>query len=644
MKLIILSLLLTLSLTAFGAKIEDDQVKIGAPGSTAEKLLIFRDVNNTQIAIDHTTGDMSYSGNTLSIGNGVDSDKSVTFDIGQGVNNPELLWSTAKQKFRQKIAGAEKDLGTGSGGGGGENYNNGFTSDDNANAEDGTSGWTNTGAGTFATPAASDPLEGDLSFQFTPSAQNDEVCSGLLDFDKDIFKGRSCEASIEYIGGDENLDILVVDGNGDILNPQLGNASEAGNNRTLPIHTIAAKETMSFGCPSDADIVGDSLKGDIKLCVKNVGASAAPLIKWDKSYQGTLQGLSETTLPDSFSARIDATGAIVSTQGDFLSANCTNPSTGVYACTLNPGQFSITPKVEVTLEGNSGDTFHSWVGSVTNVSFSVFIRTDAGTYGNRAFNISVSKQGADAKQSVQVYKSIPKVSENVNKFSARVYAGTVTQQTPSNWITGCTNASTAVCTYETNIFTVPPHCQITANRASLMCGLNGSAQDNLTANITCYNDAGSNLTTSTEYVIECNKAESDLKMPTVQPIVIPNAVMYGPYALNISGTGMVGQDGDAIFYTVNGKWHMRFSVKFTGFGTTTGYQVTIADIVSKSDYRSAVAVAYSNSNGDPMRGFFEANNSSIFVNSEISINWGTFDTYISGDIELQSKPTAYVPQ
>src|SRR3990167_222414 len=411
MKWINFLLLTILCLPAIAANIGDDTVNIGQRGSSNAKALIFRDANSSRFEIEHASGDILYTGNAFSLGDGTASDKSYVFDLGLGANNPYIKWDNKKQKFRQSTDGVlDKDLGSGSGGGGGDNFNNGFTADDNANAEDGTTNWSETGGGTLAV-TSTDPLEGDQSFTFTSSAQNDEVCVDLLDFDKDIFKGRSCEASIEYFGGNTNLDLLVKDGNGDILNSLNGSASTAGNNRTLPTHSISAPESVYFLCPTATAIAGDADKGDIKICINNVGASAAPIIKWDKSYVGTLKGLSETTLPDVVSFNGTPSGVVFRESAEFVTGNGALSDTSLFTYTISG--FSNTPNCTCSVISNAAAHHICQISNTTPTSLDIRTKriADGGvTFGNLALdhNVSCQKQGSDAKQSVQVYKSIPK--------------------------------------------------------------------------------------------------------------------------------------------------------------------------------------------------------------------------------------------
>ena len=554
---LILIVLFLVTSTAFSANIGDDKTNIGQKGSAADKLLIFRDANKSHIQVDHTNGYFSFGDGTNSI------NKRIGFDIGLGASNPFFEWDVAKNKIRFSNDGAaSKDIGSGTGGGG-ENFNNAFTADDNANAEDGTSEWTNTGTGEFTSTAllsawvtstayvigdvvtesgliyicntahtsgvfatdianwdvqvGSEALEGDQSFVFIPSAQNDEVFSGLLDFDKDIFKGRGCEASLEYIGGDTNLDLLVVDGNGDILNALKGTASTEGNNRTLPVHTISAIETVTFICPSQADIVGDSLKGDIRFKLKNVGASASALIKFDKNYKGTLQSLSETTLPDVFSATVNGTGTITEQSGDWL-ASVSHTGTGQYTLNFNAGYFSTVPSLVANINA-AGFARSIAINTTTTTSALIEVRNSA-THAleDRFFNIVGKKQGADAKQTVQVLKLVPKVSEHINELSLTVSTnGTVISKENVDWASTTTVNGTG--DYDINVNSgIDPtalNCVFTgissSDKGCTLSSLSASA-----IGVKCFDPTGAAVHADVE--VMCQKAGADYKTAGIQNI------------------------------------------------------------------------------------------------------------------------------
>lgn len=439
------------------------------------------------------------------------ANKSLLFEKGDGVQ-PGFRYDQTKNKLQFAHDGSTyRDIGTGGGGGGGENFNNAFTADDNANAEDGTTGWT-ASAGTFETDE-DDPLEGEQSFEWTPAAQNDTLDSPVLDVDKDIFKGRSCQVSIEYIGGDGNLSLKVINGDDEEL-----------ASLELQEHTISAVETTSFNCPSDADIVADSDKGDLRLRIENTGASASALIKFDKSYVGTLIGLSETTLPDVLSAKIDGTGgasvSITSQSSEFIQS-VGYIVTGRFTVTYKTGIFTQLPAIQVTPNTSAHPSQRiAVIQNETLTGFEVSLINNTGTLVNDGFEITVTKQGADAKQAVQVYKSIPKVSENVNEFSARIQNNGTASILSQNvtWIDSVNQTGTGSVdvTFVSGVFSETPSCSGTIIDTNNNLGITSPSSSSITTNSRNVDNSAADE----NFDLHCTKQSTDYKLPTVQPIVV----------------------------------------------------------------------------------------------------------------------------
>lgn len=403
------------------------------------------------------TGVLKSEGASYSLGNGTNQDLNINFDMNGTADIPAIKYDSASGEIliKKKVGANFKKVGSGSGGGGGENFNNGFGDDDNANAEDGTANWSNSG-GTFAI-TTTDPLEGEQSFIYTASAQNNYVESGVLSFDKDLFRGNACEARVEYIGGDENLSLQVVNGNATVIAEQV-----------LPAHSIFGQESAFFICPNETDILGDANLGSLRYRITNVGAVAAPLIKFDKSYMGTLRGLVETTLPDVFSARISSTGTTDSNSGTSWMVS-SKIGTGDYE--LDISQMGLANKLACTSTASQ-----SGFGSVkdcdvqdasTNSLIKIRCHNDGGTGAaqDSPFEIVCQKQGTDAKQSVQVYKSIPKVSENINQFNGHIDQATgniLSENVP--WL-GTAVYATGEWTlpFNAGTFSSAPNCVATSN-------------------------------------------------------------------------------------------------------------------------------------------------------------------------------------
>lgn len=555
--LILFLLILVQSIAVHAANIGDDTVNIGQKGSTGDKFLIFRDANSSQFGVDHTSGDLSWTGNNFTLGDGTSGDKKFLFDVGLGANNPFYFWNSTKSKLGFSNDGTSiKDIGSGSGSGGGENFNNGFTAEDNANAEDGTSGWTasagdffvtssvadwvtatsysigdkvvesgiiykaNTAhtSGTFASDIANwdvvvnaDALEGDASFVWIPAAQNDTLTSPVLDFNKDILKGKSCQSLIEYIGGDENLSLKVLDANSNEL-----------DSTTLQAHGVSSTESGFFLCPSAADISGDSNKGSLRFRLENTGASASAAIKFDKNYLGTLIGLTETTTPDTFGGDIGSTGGLSNDYGDVISGT-SDGGTGI----LNVTFSGLTASPSCAVQVRSGSDGYAVINSVSNTAMEINTYINTGALTESSVTISCVKRGSDAKQQVQVYKSIPKVSQNINEYSASFEGNTVCTKNWESMDVGVTCSYNSTGSYTINYtslgLTVPPVIICTTHDAGgvrAFCHTDSYAGMSNTQSTMLTRRGDTAVLSDNDFQIHIIKQGPDYKLPVVQPVIV----------------------------------------------------------------------------------------------------------------------------
>jgi len=393
----------------------------------------------------------------------------------------------------------------------GEGYNNALGSIENPSAEFGTRNWNSSG-GSFTTTSG-DPLEGNQSFTFTPAAQNDYVESKLVDMNRDIFKSRACEVRIEYIGGDTNLSLELVDG-----------ANAVVKSLTLPVHTMAATKSLYFLCPTPADILADPNNGKLKLRIKNTGVSASPLIKFDKVYMGTLRGLVETTLPDVFSFAMNADATMLTPSSSV--SGCVLNSTGNYTC--NFVGLTVSPVCTAQNFFSSGSSNSVSIQGITSTGISILSKQSAALASTAVYFVC-HKQGADAKQAVQVYKSIPKVSENVNTLSFRIITGnppSLQSLSVPNWIS-CAYAAPGIA----NCVYANPGVQSKVCVAKVW-GV--GASNNYNVSISGQSPTGFAITTGVGNTasngigaeVICQNTGADFKMPTVQPILV-NQVTTG---------------------------------------------------------------------------------------------------------------------
>lgn len=435
-----------------------------------------------------------------------------TFTVGP-VNGERL---TLKHTGEFSIDGTNfKKFGTGSGGSSGGI--NAFTDLQNAGAEDGLVGWTSS-AGVFAIESL-DPLDGSKSFLWTPAAQNNTLTSPILVFNKDSFKGRSCEANIEYIGGDENLSLKLLNADNEVL-----------SSLVLNKHTTAAKESIFFTCPSNADIVADADKGNLRLVIENTGASASPVIKFDLSYAGTLQGLSETVLPDSFGLKIQGTTGSTEFEYGGIISSVTRDNVGSF--TINFTGLTNTPNCSFTPAGKtSTPTFIPITGivSFSNLKYIVQFRENSSTVNAvdpTYIMVNCHKSGVDAKQKVQVYKSIPKITENINTLTAKLNSSPSVVSTNTDWITNVTQPYLGgyEITFKTGVFNIIPVCHLTPwdddnNNISIP-----KIRIISTTSMRIFGNDQLKDSYNSNYMVTCTKQGSDFKMPTVQPIIVGQTV------------------------------------------------------------------------------------------------------------------------
>lgn len=428
------------------------------------------------------------------------------------------VYNTDRKQLNIYDAGTSSFKAVKGGGGAGDGIN-GFSDDQNPNAESGTEAWT-ASAGTFGIDDT-DPIEGDQSFTWTPAAQGDTLTSSVLDFDRDAFKGRACEARIEAIGGDENLSVQVIDGNDDVV-----------GEKQFSAQTITAPFSVYFRCPSQARITADAEKGNLRLRIINDGASASPQIKWDLSYAGTLKGLIETVLPDVLSVNVQNNGSITigSSKGGEWWDSIVRDSEGLVTINYSGLGLTAVPGYSVT---QSTDIVR--VISISSSEITVRTKSDISTLADTNFSLTIIKHNADAKQSAQVFYNIPKVSENVNGLEAfydkteATLTDAVKEQTPNQWITNTAKSGTS---NETKTFTVPigvfskvPKC-VASGTVNTVPAFN-RASSTTTSLVFITRVADDNVSLDTDFDFTCFKHPDDYKLPTVQPVVLrENAAFF----------------------------------------------------------------------------------------------------------------------
>lgn len=474
--------LILVSVSVFAAGIPEvkntDNFTMGRGANGDDKEFIFNigdGVANPKLLINDTlkvfnfnkgldvTGAGVFSGNgefagDLKVGDGANSEQFMSFRVSGEEVGFKFDTATGEVLQKKKAGDAYKKLGSGSGSG--SLGINGFGEDDNANAEDGTTGWTNTGTGTFiafdiTAPNEKKVIEGDKTFRFTPSAQNDVISSSVLNFDFSKFHGRTCEVGIEYTGADENLELHIVDANGLILNEDLP------NNRKIPARSLTTGPfSVSFQCPTAAAIGGDANKGNLHVEIKNVGAVASLPIDWDLTFAGTDRNLGTSDLPSDFSFRLDTGAGTLARNDGGVVSGCSVNGTGDSSCTFI--DLSNTPELVCTSE-TSPVNVDFFDGTLLNTGVRIRSTNVSGTSSNVWVSCIGKKTGSDRNKTVNTYKASPVTSETVNEFSMALSTTTVSGEN-IDWINGnCSSNGTGdkTCNFNAGIFSATPNCTAT---------------------------------------------------------------------------------------------------------------------------------------------------------------------------------------
>ena len=116
----------------------------------------------------------------------------------------------------------------------------------------------------------------------------------------------------------------------------------------------------------------------------------------------------------------------------------------------------------------------------------------------------------DSKNTI-VSQDTELTAKTANLFSANISSSGVVSRENFDWLNGnCTNAATSACTFNSNIFTEIPRCWIEAVRNDISCTPAAVGISTGIINHTCYNSAGSLLTTTTDRQLFCEKVGADV--------------------------------------------------------------------------------------------------------------------------------------
>ena len=508
-----LAIISTISITAYGAipfKPGNDTMILGKGANLIDKSITFDvgdGVTNPVLKIDDTlkifdfSKDLESSGNNIKVGDGTNSDKFLSFKISGEEVGFKFDSLTGELLHKKKPGETYKKLGTGAGGGAG-----GLNNLLNGNFEDGFNvNWSNVG-GVFnkATPI----YEGETSAAFQGITAGNTVCSTprvLLDG----LYGNSGEARIYYFGGDENYTLKIINGDSLVIAEQV-----------LKNHPTYSQESIFLGgLPKLTDTLNERT---LQLCIEHTSASLSTSMDLDEMYLGRLIDLAETTLPDKLTAHIDQTGSIVTTGVTWLTVNLSGSD-----YIIDYSSLALTEIPSLLAGQSTVGVVNDRYGSFYNVTTSGAILRMGAASGGSATDVDISfelnKQGSDAKQTVQVYKSIPRIADITNELSAKFLSDGTVDSEKVDFINGdCTNPSAGIfdCLFNANEFSVSPSMQVTCNDPSdRIC-----AVTNLTATGFTIRTRNTTALANVAFNINVSRQTTDVKALTVQPIVVGQVV------------------------------------------------------------------------------------------------------------------------
>lgn len=383
----------------------------------------------------------------------------------------------------------------------------------NAGFENGKAGHVNSG-GTFAVSLSS-PIQGKASATFDASAASQYVRGAAYTVPEGL-KGQACELSLDYIGADTNLALRVLDGTDTLI---------TGASSTFAVSTVKATLSVYFLCPSS---------GSIKYEI--LSSADAAVVKYDNIQIGALNNLAETTLPDVFSAQISSAGTVSGENIDWINGNASIAVTSQYTLNFNSGIFSVAPTCVATPVNNTLTvTVQEFTAVTTSSGTWRTARTDTTAATAMDWKLVCRKSSTDAKQSVQVYKNVPRVAQNINEFSAKISSTDVVTEENVDWINGnCTDAGTglATCNFNSSTFSVAPNCTCSvSNNSSTSCRVQTVSSTSLTTRV---EQTTTGAVVDQPIVVSCQKASTDYKTPVVQPVVIGQVTQPGTSPLKIS--------------------------------------------------------------------------------------------------------------
>lgn len=119
-----------------------------------------------------------------------------------------------------------------------------------------------------------------------------------------------------------------------------------------------------------------------------------------------------------------------------------------------------------------------------------------------------------------------------------------------------------------------------------------------------------------------------------------NAIFYGPYNISVTATNWTSSSQRAVFYQVNGKWRMVFNISGTRTVGSTSLVLTVAGVSINPGIQQAFTADIAAAGWAQDKIFSFTSGGTLTINSAAT---AFTQAVLSGDIELSSKPTSYVP-
>lgn len=120
---IIFLLTLFIVTVALGATISEDRLSIGQWATTTDREIIFNTgdgSSNKKLTLEYSSKNLLSNSNVFVLGDGADTNKSLTMDLGLGASNPVIRYNATTDAFEFANDGASfSEFGSGGGGGGG---------------------------------------------------------------------------------------------------------------------------------------------------------------------------------------------------------------------------------------------------------------------------------------------------------------------------------------------------------------------------------------------------------------------------------------------------------------------------------------------------------------------------------------------